>query len=67
MKLDLHKNITASVTLDNTKLIEHETSMVYAKTEENDIFLYVKDPRSGRTIKIVLRQYAEEVRDEKDI
>ena len=67
MKLDLHKNITASITLDNSKLIEHDTSMVYGKTDENDIFLYIKDPRNGRTVKIVLRQYVEEVREEKDI
>ena len=67
MKLDLHKNITASVTLDDRKLLDHENSMVYGKIENDDIFLFVKDPVSGRTIKIVLRQYAEEVRDEKDI
>ena len=67
MKLDLHKNITASITLDKTKLVDHETSMVYAKIEDDDVFLFVKDPRNGRTVKIVLRQYAEEVRDEKDI
>ena len=67
MKLDLHKNITASITLDNSKLIEHDHSMVYAKTEDDDVFLFVKDPRNGRTVKIVIRQYAEEVREEKDI
>jgi len=67
MKLDLHKNITASITLDNSKLIDHETSMVYGKIEDDDIVLFVKDPRNGRTIKIVLRQHVEEVRDEKDI
>ena len=42
-------------------------SGVYAKIEDDDVFLFVKDPRNGRTVKIVLRQYAEEVRDEKDI
>tara|TARA_B100000900_G_C20340229_1_gene617883 strand:- start:245 stop:448 length:204 start_codon:yes stop_codon:yes gene_type:complete len=67
MKLDLHKNITASITLDNNKLMDHDNSMVYGKVEEDDVFLFVKDPRNGRTLKIVLRQYAEEVRDEKDI
>ena len=67
MKLDLHKNLSASVTLDSSKMIDHEHSMVYGKTEDDDIFLYIKDPRSGRTMKIHIRQYAEEVRDEKDI
>lgn len=67
MKLDLHKNITASITLDDNKMMDHETSMVYGKIEDDDIFLYVKDPRNGRTMKIHLRQYVEEVRDEKDI
>lgn len=67
MKLDLHKNITASITLDNSKLIEHDHSMVYAKTDDDDVFLFIKDPRNGRTVKIVIRQYAEEVREEKDI
>ena len=67
MKLDLHKNITASITLDDRKLIEHDNSMVYGKIEDDDVFLYVKDPRTNRTLKIVLRKYAEEVRDEKDI
>ncbi len=67
MKLDLHKNITASVTLDDNKMIDHETSMVYGKTEDDDIYLFIKDPSTSRTIKVHLRQYAEEVRDEKDI
>ena len=65
MKLDLQKNITASVTLD--KMMDHETSMVYGKIEDDDIFLFVKDPRNGRTMKIHIRKYAEEVREEKDI
>ena len=67
MKLDLQKNITASVTLDNNKMMDHETSMVYGKIEDDDIFLFVKDPRNGRTMKIHIRKYAEEVREEKDI
>tara|TARA_S200002703_G_scaffold148590_1_gene145442 strand:+ start:980 stop:1183 length:204 start_codon:yes stop_codon:yes gene_type:complete len=67
MKLDLHKNITASVTLDNNKMMDHETSMVYGKIEDDDIFLFVKDPINGRTMKIHIRKYAEEVREEKDI
>ena len=67
MKLDLQKNITASITLDNNKMMDHETSMVYGKIEDDDIFLFVKDPRNGRTMKIHIRKYAEEVREEKDI
>ena len=47
--------------------MDHDNSMVYGKIEDDDIFLFVKDPRNGRTIKIVLRQHVEEVRDEKDI
>jgi len=67
MKLDLHKNLTASVTLDETKLIDHGTSMVYGKTEDDDVFIFIKDPRNGRSMKIHIREYLEEVRDEKDI
>lgn len=67
MKLDLHKNLTASITLDNAKMMDHETSMVYGKIEDDDVYLFIKDPRNGRTMKIHIRRYAEEVRDEKDI
>ncbi len=67
MKLDLHKNITASVTLGESKLADHSTSMVYGKTEDDDVYLFIKDPSTNRTIKVHLRQYVEEVRDEKDI
>ena len=68
MKLDLHKNISASVTLDNTKMFDHGTSSVYGKVEDDgDIFLFVKDSRNGRTMKIHIRKYAEEVEQIEDI
>jgi len=67
MKLDLHKNLTASVTLNESKIADHSTSMVYGKTEDDDVYLFIKDPSTNRTIKVHIRQYVEEVRDEKDI
>ncbi len=67
MKLDIHKNLTASVTLDEAKLADHSTSIVYGKTEDDDVYLFIKDPATNRTIKVHIRQYVEDVRNEKDI
>ena len=67
MKLDLHKNLSASITLDKSTMMSHDNTMVYGKAEGDDIYLFVKDPRNGRTMKIHIRKYAEEVRDEMDI
>ena len=68
MKLDLHKNISASVTLDNTKMFSHDTSSVYGKIDDSgDIFLFVKDSHNNRTMKIHIRQYAEEIEQIEDI
>lgn len=68
MELDFKKNLTAIVHVDNVKLVEHDGSRVYAKITKNDdeIFLFIKNSKTNRTIKLHLKQYVEEVED-KDI
>jgi hypothetical protein len=68
MELNQHKNLTASVHIDNTKIIDSENSLVYAKVSENgdEIFLYIKNAQSGRSIKIHLKEFAE-ILSEQDI
>ncbi len=65
MELDHKKNLTASVYIDNNKLIESDKSMVYGKIDEKDdtIYVYIKSP-NGRSVKMVIRKYIEELKDE---
>lgn len=68
MKLDLHKHLTASVTLDNTTMISHDNSMVYGKSEDdNDLYIYIKNPKNGRSIKIHIKEYAKVVEGDEEI
>jgi|TARA_R100000501_G_C2574713_1_gene80260 hypothetical protein len=66
MKLDFKKNIAASVYIDNTKLIDSDESRVFGKVDEDkgELYIYVKNPKSGRSIKMVFRTYVEEVENE---
>jgi hypothetical protein len=68
MELNQHKNLTASVHIDNTKLVDADQSLVYAKVSENgdEIFMYIKNAQNGRSIKIHLREFAE-ILSEQDI
>ena len=46
MKLDLHKNLTALVTVDGKTITNFTSSMVYGKHEgDNDLYIYIKDSR----------------------
>ena len=68
MKLTLHKNITASVTLDNTKMFDHGSAAVYGNIEKDgDLYLFIKDSNSGRSMKIHIKEYAKEVEQIEDI
>jgi len=68
MELKQHKNLTASVHIDNTKLVDSDTSLVYAKVSEDgdEIFMYNKNSQTGRSIKIHLKEFAE-ILSEQDI
>ena len=65
MELDHKKNLTASLYVDNTKIIDADNSMVYGKFEEKDdtIYVYIKSS-NGRSAKMVFKKYAEEHTDE---
>ena len=65
MELDHKKNLTASVYIDNTKVIDADQSMVYGKIEDKDdtIYVYIKSS-NGRSVKLVFKKFAEELKDE---
>ena len=65
MELDHKKNLTASVYIDNTKVIDADRSMVYGKIEdkEDTIYVYIKSS-NGRSVKLVFKKFAEELTDE---
>jgi len=61
MELKQFKNITATAHIDTTKIIDPDTSQVYAKVSENgdEIFMYIKNSQNGRSIKIHLKEFVE--------
>jgi len=64
MKLDLHKNLTALVTVDGKTITNFTSSMVYGKHEgDNDLYIYIKDSNTGQNIKIHIKEYAKEVEE----
>jgi hypothetical protein len=64
MKLDLHKNLTALVTVDGKTITTFSTSMVYGKPEgDNDLYIYIKDSNTNKDIKIHIKEYAKEVEE----
>lgn len=68
MELNQHKNISASVFIDNVKIIDLENSLVYAKVSKDDdeIFLFIKNAQTNRSIKLHIKQFAE-ILTEQDI
>ena len=64
MKLDLHKNLTALVTVDGKTITNFTSSMVYGKPEgDNDLYIYIKDSNTSQNIKIHIKEYAKEVEE----
>ena len=64
MKLDLHKNLTALVTVDGKTITTFTSSMVYGKHEgDNDLYIYIKDSNTNKNIKIHIKEYAKEVEE----
>ncbi len=61
MELKQFKNITATAHIDTTKIMDPDTSQVYAKVSENgdEIFMYIKNSQNGRSIKIHLKEFVE--------
>jgi len=61
MELKQFKNITATAHVDTTKIMDPDTSQVYAKVSENgdEIFMYIKNSQNGRSIKIHLKEFVE--------
>ena len=61
MELKQFKNITATAHIYTTKIMDPDTSQVYAKVSENgdEIFMYIKNSQNGRSIKIHLKEFVE--------
>ena len=68
MELDHKKNLSAAVYIDNVKIIDLDNSMIYGKFDEKDeeAYFFIKNSHNGRSIKMIIKKYAEEV-EEKDI
>ena len=61
MELTIKKNIKAAVYVNNQRLIDLENSSVYSKVENDEVYIFIKHEQTGQSVKLVIRQYADEV------
>ena len=67
MKLDLHKNLTALVTVDGKTITNFTSSMVYGKHEgDNDLYIYIKDSNTSQNIKIHIKNMQKKLKELKE-
>ena len=68
MELEHKKNLSASIYVDNVKLMDLNNSSVYGKFDDNtnDAYFLFKNDQNGRSIKMIIQKTAEEV-EKKDI
>ena len=64
MELSIKKNIKVAVYVNNQRLIDLDNSSVYSKVDGDDVYLLIKDTPSGQSVKLVIKEYAEEVENE---
>ena len=64
MELKVKKHIKAAVYVNNTRLIDLENSTVYSRVDGDEVYIMIKHESSGQSVKLVIKQYAEEIENE---